>query len=171
MRASPRLRAPTPPCSIMRLPRLATLLTLTLTIPADVDAQAAPAQRPPDRAIRRDIPMPNGIRRAHAAGTRDSTGRPGRAYWQLRTDYTINVSLDPSTQRLTGRESIILHNTSPDSLSEIVLRLDPNVFIGTNPGAAPWVPAELTDGMIITRMSVDGRAVDLAPPQGPRTQR
>ena len=136
---------------------------------ADLGAQAV--QRLPERAIRRDIPMPNGIRRAHAAGTRDSTGRPGRGYWQLRTDYTINVSLDPSTQRLTGRESVVIHNTSPDSLSQIVLRLDPNVFIGTNPGAAPWVPAELTDGMIITRMSVDGRAVDLAPRQAAGNQR
>ena len=31
----------------------------------------------PERAIRRDIPITNMIQRAFAAGTRDSTGRPG----------------------------------------------------------------------------------------------
>ncbi|HUF28564.1 MAG TPA: M1 family metallopeptidase [Gemmatimonadaceae bacterium] len=110
--------------------------------------------------------MTNAIRRAHEAGTRDSTGRPGRNYWQLRTDYAIRVSLDTGTQRLTGSERITIHNSSPDSLSQIALRLYQNHFIGTNPRAAPWTPSELTDGMVITRMAVDGRPVNLAPPQG-----
>ena len=107
--------------------------------------------------------MTNAIRRAHGAGTRDSTGRPGRNYWQLRTDYTIQVTLDPATSRLTGRESVVIHNTSPDTLRQIGLRLDPNLFLGNTPQAAPWVPSEVTDGMVITRMSVDGRNVNLAP--------
>lgn len=140
--------------------------------PLDTRAQApaeARAQAPaglPERAIRRDIPMTSAIRRAHAAGTRDSTGRPGRGYWQLRTDYTIRVSLDPATSRLTGSETVVIHNGSSDSLNQIVLRLDPNIFLGNTPQAAPWVPAEVTDGMVITRMAVDGRAVNLAPQTG-----
>jgi len=48
----------------------------------------------PPRAVRRDLPMTNAIRRAHAAGTRDSTGLPGRRYWQLWTDYAIEARLD-----------------------------------------------------------------------------
>jgi len=48
--------------------------------------------------------MTNTIRKAFAAGTRDRTGRPGASYWQLQTDYTINVRLDPATQTLTGTE-------------------------------------------------------------------
>lgn len=115
----------------------------------------------PDRAVRRDIPITNAIRRAFAAGTRDSTGRPGRAYWQLRTDYNINVSLEPSTQRLTGTARITIHNTSPDALAEIGLRLDPNHFLGNAPHAAPWVPAEVTDGMVISRLAVNGVAANL----------
>ena len=62
---------------------------------------AQPASRAgdrlPERAVRRDIPITNAIRRAYVAGTRDSTGRPGRNYWQLRTDYRIDVALDPAT--------------------------------------------------------------------------
>jgi hypothetical protein len=123
----------------------------------------------PARAIRRDIPMTNIIRKAMAAGTRDSSGRPGRNYWQLRTDYTINVRLEPSTSRLTGRESVVIHNNSSDTLRQIGLRLDPNHFLFNVPRAAPWVPSEETDGMIVTRMAVNGENVNLAAaPQGGR---
>ena len=44
------------------------------------------ASRIPERPVRRDIPMTRMIQRAFAAGTRDSTGRPGRNYWQLWND-------------------------------------------------------------------------------------
>lgn len=134
------------------------------TLPAQAAAPAAPtAGRPlPPRAIRRDIPLTNAIRRAMAAGTRDSTGRPTAKYWQLRTDYDIDVSLDPATARLTGTARITVHNTSPEPLREIGLRLHPNHFIGTSPHAAPWVPAEITDGMAIARMTLDGAPVNIA---------
>ncbi|HET9274965.1 MAG TPA: M1 family metallopeptidase, partial [Gemmatimonadales bacterium] len=130
-------------------------------VPAGLSAQAAPG-----RAIRRDIPLTNAIRQAFAAGTRDSTGAPGRGYWQLRVDYAIEARLDEATSRLSGRERVTLHNRSPDTLRTIVLRLDPNVFLGTVPRAAPWVPAENTDGMLITRMTVDGQTVEPAPAGG-----
>jgi len=120
------------------------------------------AQSVPPRAVRRDIPITNAIRRAMAAGTRDSTGRPGARYWQLRTDYAIDVTLDPATARLTGTARITLHNRSPDALSSIGLRLDPNHFLGNAPHSAPWVPAEVTDGMVISRMTVDGQRVNVA---------
>src|SRR5215207_8697710 len=127
-----------------------SLLALSLTVlAAPVHAQTA--GRLPERAVRRDIPITNTIRRAYAAGTRDSTGRPGRSYWQIRTDYTINARLDATTSRLTGRETVVLHNSSPDSLGQIQLRLDPNIFLGNTPQAATWVPSEVTDGMVITR--------------------
>ena len=77
---------------------------------------ALEAQQPVPRAIRRDVPMTNAIRRAYEAGTRDATGRPGPNYWQLQTDYTISVRLDPATQTLTGTETIALHNNSPQAL-------------------------------------------------------
>lgn len=117
------------------------------------------------RAIRRDVPLTNQIRRAVAAGTRDFSGRPGPNYWQLKVDYAITVRLSPETQTLTGRETITLHNTSPSELREIVLRLDHNIFRATVPRGTS-VPAEITDGMVVTRIAVEGEAVDLhrAPP-------
>jgi hypothetical protein len=122
----------------------------------------------PERAVRRDIPITNAIRRAFAAGTRDSSGRPGRHYGQLRTDYTISARLDPATSRITGRETIVVQNNTNDSLASIVMRLDQNLFVFQSPHASPWVPAEPTDGFAITRMTVNGQSVNLAPSAGRR---
>jgi hypothetical protein len=149
----------------MTLRRLAGVALLAAApLAAQPAAPAAASARLPERAVRRDIPLTNAIRRAMAAGTRDSTGRPGRNYWQLRADYTIEARLDPATSRLHGRETVVVHNASPDSLSAIALRLDPNLFIGTTPQAATWVPAEVTDGMVITRLRLNGDSVSVGAP-------
>jgi hypothetical protein len=109
--------------------------------------------------------MTNAIRRAHAAGTRDSTGRPGRNYWQLKTDYAIRVRLDPATQRITGSETITLTNNSPDTLRTVAMRLHLNHFLFESPRAAPWVPSENTDGMIVSNVRVNGAAATLQNPR------
>jgi len=113
----------------------------------------------PERAIRGDIPMGPQIRRAFAAGTRDSTGRPGRRYWQQRVDYRIDATLDPSTSRVSGRETITLHNTSPDTLSQIVIRLYQNLFkpVVRRTSSVP----EATEGMIIESVVVNGSSIPL----------
>ena len=114
------------------------------------------------RAVRRDIPMTRTIRRAFDANTRNYTGKPGPNYWQLQTDFTIEARLDRETQSIFGKESIVIHNNSPDALTRIVLRLDHNMFRARVQRGSS-VPAELTDGMVITRMSIDGNAIDLKP--------
>src|SRR3954468_13497143 len=89
-------------------------LALVFLVPLALDGQQpAPAGPLTPRAIRRDVPMTNSIHRAWDAGTRDKTGRPGPNYWQLATDYTIDPTLDPASQTLTGTEKIALHNNSP----------------------------------------------------------
>ncbi len=139
--------------------------TVKAVLPASSVAQKVAARAQiPERAVRRDIPLTNMIRRAMAAGTRDSSGRPGRNYWQLWTEYTINARLDPSTSRLTGRESIVLHNNSDSAMRTIVMRLDQNIY-------APNVPRDqqvpdITDGMKITRLSVNGANAELRSEQG-----
>lgn len=112
------------------------------------------------RAIRRDIPLTDAIRRAMDQNTRDFTGRPGSDYWQLQTDYTIEVSLDPQTQILSGSETIVIHNNSNDELTEILLHLDHNIFRGLVPRGSS-IPAENTEGMVITKLLVNGENVDL----------
>jgi len=109
---------------------------------ATKDARAGTDRVP--RAIRRDVPLTNSIRRAYKAGTRDQSGRPGPNYWQLQTDYTIEAKLDPATDTITGTETVTVHNNSPQELTEIVLRLDHNIFRGLVPRGTS-VPAENTE--------------------------
>lgn len=126
--------------------------------PATSTDRAQPATWP-ERAVRRDIPMGPQIRKAHAAGTRDSTGAPGRRYWRQKVDYVIEATLDPSTSQVTGRETITLHNTSPDTLTQIVMRLYQNYF-------TPRVErhdyvTDLTDGVTIDGLKVNGAVIQL----------
>lgn len=138
-----------------------TLLILLISI------MAASAQQPlrktletTQRAIRLDVPMTNSIRKAFQAGTRDFSGKPGPNYWQLEADYTIQASLDPATQTITGSEKINLHNNSKEDLKNIVLRLDHNIFRPEAQRGAS-VPAEATEGMVLTSLKVVGQAADL----------
>jgi len=112
------------------------------------------------RAIRRDVPLTNSIRKAFDAGTRDFSGKPGPNYWQLETDFTINASIDPATQTITGSEKIVIHNNSKDDLKTIALRLDHNIFRADVPRGLS-TPAETTDGMVVTSIKIAGKQVDL----------
>jgi hypothetical protein len=143
------------------------LVALALTagaapILAQAPARGAQAPAYPERAIRRDIPLTNMIRQAFAAGTRDSTGRPGRNYWQLGVDYTIEARLDPATSTVTGRETAVIHNNSDTALTAIQLRLDQNLFAANVP--RDDVVPEITGGMRVSSLTVDGQPVDLNPP-------
>src|SRR5215213_10910305 len=67
-----------------------------------------------------ELPTPNEQRTA--------SGAPGNKYWQNRADYVIDVSLDETTNRINGKETITYHNNSPDSLAYLWLQIDPNIF-------------------------------------------
>lgn len=49
-------------------------------------------------------------------------------YWQQKADYTIRVSLDPGKNSLSGVESIIYTNNSPDTLTKVYYHLYFNAF-------------------------------------------
>ncbi|WP_347924381.1 M1 family metallopeptidase [Pontimicrobium sp. SW4] len=119
------------------------------------------------RAIRQQVPLTNSITKAFNEGTRNFTGKPGNNYWQLETDYNINVSLNPRTQVLSGSETILVHNNSNTELTQIVLRLDHNIFRADVPRGSS-VPAETTEGMVITKLKVNGNEVDLYARPQPR---
>jgi hypothetical protein len=113
----------------------------------------------PDRAVRRDIPIPRSMSRAYAAGTRDSSGTPGRRYWQQRVDYRIEATLDLATNQVSGTEAITLHNTTPDTLKTVVLRLYQNYFT-PRVGRNDYV-TDITEGVIMQRLSVNGTPIAL----------
>ncbi len=128
-----------------------------------VTSQILPATVPagvwPERAVRRDIPLGPQIRKAYARGTRDSTGAPGPRYFQQSVDYRIDATLDPATSQIRGTETITVHNTTPDTLSTIVIRLYQNYFTPTV-SRNDYV-TDITTGITIDRMSVNGAAISL----------
>jgi hypothetical protein len=151
------------PRSVLSLLAVGALFLL----PAAVPAQSPP--RSPERAIRRDIPLTDMIRRAFAAGTRDSTGRPGPKYWQLWTDYTITARLDPATGVVTGHERVVVQNPSDTEMNGVTLRLDQNLFAAGEARSAAAPDLRETDGMRVTALSINGQAVDPNPQPTTRT--
>ena len=105
------------------------------------------------------MPLTPSIRHAYAAGTRDSSGAPGAKYWQQRVDYRIDATLDAPSGILKGSETITLHNTTPDTLKHIALRLYQNYYKA--PTARNDYVTDVTDGIVIERLSVNGTSVSL----------
>ncbi|MFV0389022.1 MAG: M1 family metallopeptidase [Pyrinomonadaceae bacterium] len=122
------------------------------------------------RSIRRDIPLTDSVRSAYENGTRDLSGMPAAKYWQLETDFDIYVRLAPETDQLFGTETITLKNNSPDDLQYLTFRLDHNIFRPLNERGES-VPAENTDGMIVTALKINGATVDLNAKMPRRTSR
>lgn len=133
--------------------RILPAVLLAVVLPAGLAAQR------PARSIRWTIPVTRAFQAGLAAGTRDSLGTPGPRYWQLRTDYTIDASLDPATGRVTGREAVTISNPSDSTLRFLVLRLYQNLF-APDVERAETVPG-LTDGIAVTKLVVNGRSVNV----------
>ncbi len=141
----------------MRIPLMvsAAAAAALAALPIASAAQTAPSY--PERAIRHDIPMTDMIQRAFAAGTRDSTGRPGRSYWQLWTDYTIAARFEPATGVVAGHEHVVVRNDGPNEMRTITLRLDQNLFAPNVPRAEDVT--DITDGLQVTGLTVNGQPV------------
>ena len=141
---------------------------------SDAPATRLPGLRAPDgppppqeRQIQRSVAVPETLAQAYADGTRSPDGSPGPDYWQLQVDYVIHATLDPSTSVVSGRESIMLHNTSGDALEAIRMRFDQNLF--REDAASRIDVPNHTDGMVVTALSIDG--VAMPAPSGPETSR
>jgi hypothetical protein len=61
-------------------------------------------------------------------GTRTSTGKPGKNYWQNRANYNIHINFTPDSQLLQGKETITYFNNSPDTLKQLIIRLYPDLY-------------------------------------------
>ncbi len=133
--------------------RTPVLLLAALTVAAPLAAQL------PQRAVRRTVPVTRSFQRGLEAGTRDSTGRPGARYWQLRTDYSIDTRLDPVTGTVSGRETVTITNPSDSALKELAIRLDQNLFAPNTARSSP--SAAITGGVTVSRMRANGREINV----------
>jgi len=109
--------------------------------------------RAPERPLPHPLPIPPEYREAVEAGTRSETGAPGPGYWQQWAEYDLLVELDPDARRLDGTTAITYHNRSPDTLSTLWVHLVQNLHA---PGVVRNEPAEVTGGVELVRVTVDG---------------
>ena len=70
------------------------------------------------RQLEGELPTPNDYRNA--------AGAPGFKYWQQKVDYDMDVKLDPKTKLISGEQTVIYHNRSPDSLDYLWLHIEAN---------------------------------------------
>ncbi len=87
---------------------------------------------------------------------RTSDGCPGTQYWQNAASYTINVTLDPETHRVSGSETITYTNNSPHELEYLWVQLDQNLFKPGSRGARITPPTARFSG------AFDGAGYDLS---------
>ncbi len=66
---------------------------------------------------------------------RAADGRPGDQYWQNEADYQIDVRLDTAENRLSGEQTIMYTNNSPNQLDRLWVQLEQNYFKPDSRGA------------------------------------
>jgi hypothetical protein len=105
--------------------------------------------------------IPIEVQKAYANGTRSKTGAPGPKYWENHARYTIHAELIPSESRLKGSENVTYVNHSPDTLKMLVIRLYQDIY--KKGGARAWSigPADLTDGVQIDEIKINGKPVKM----------
>ena len=121
--------------------------------PPSATQAPAPSDFTPERPLPQSPQVERGFAAAVEKGTRTETGQPGPNYWQQDVSYDLTARLDPTAKRLEGTAAITYTNNSPDTLNQLHLELAQNLH---KPGAARLSPAEVTGGVTLHRIAVDG---------------
>ena len=106
--------------------------------------------------------VPLNIKNTYKKNTRSYDGKPGINYWQNNSEYKINAKLDPGTKVLEGTEQIKYYNNSPDSLSEIVIRLYHNINKPNAKRDFNLNEKSVTEGVLVKKLNLDGNSIDLS---------
>lgn len=99
--------------------------------------------------------MPRNIKAAYEKGTRSLKGSPGRGYWQNKAVYDINVRVEPVSKTVSGAETIMYSNNSPDTLKELVIRFVNNLHKPEAPRYDYFSNDFLTGGLTLKSLSID----------------
>ena len=106
------------------------------------------------------LPVPRNIATTYAKGTRTTDGKPGKAYWQNRAGYKIDVRFNPDTRLVKGTVDINYTNNSPDTLKQIWFKLYPNLYKTGVPREPDISVKDLGEGLVIDSMLINGSAAD-----------
>ncbi len=101
------------------------------------------------------------VRQAYLSGTRSADGKPGKNYWQNKSDYEIQVQFWPETGIVEGKEEIIYYNNSPDTLKKIVVRLYQDLFKKGTSRILDVNADDLTDGVVIRSVMNNDKVISL----------
>jgi hypothetical protein len=112
-------------------------------------------------AQKQSIYIPRDIVKAYEKGTRSYDGKPGVNYWTNHADYKIKAELFPATREVKGSEEIIYYNDSPDSIKQLVIRLYQDVMRKGSARDFSISASDLTDGIKIDTMLINGKGIDL----------
>lgn len=110
--------------------------------------------------IAQEVPIPTNIQQAYKNQTRSKDGIPGPNYWQNQSNYKINATVDTDTESISGNEVITYFNNSPDTLKNIVIRVYQDFFRKGNARQWPANEGDLTEGVQITKLIIDGKVYD-----------
>src|SRR3970282_1994275 len=90
--------------------------------------------------------VPLNIQKAFANGTRSKDGNPGEHYWQNSADYHITIKY---------------YNNSPDTLSELVIRLYQNFYKSNSARNFQISSESVTDGIELKRLIINNESIVL----------
>jgi hypothetical protein len=103
--------------------------------------------------------FPKNFEKAYNNGVRSQDGRPGPNYWQNRSDYKIQVTLNPKEKEVEGKQTVTYFNNSPDTLKMIRVKLLHDLYRKGGQRAEDIAPTDITDGVEITQLAVNGVAI------------
>lgn len=108
-----------------------------------------------------NLPKPVNIGKAYDKGTRANTGKPGKNYWQNTADYNIKINFEPKTRLIKGDVEIDYVNNSPDTLTQLLFKLYPNLYKKGVPRDNYILPEDLTNGVEISRLTIGDQSADI----------
>lgn len=108
------------------------------------------------------LPMAQNLRATYDKGTRSPDGSVGKNYWQNHATYDIDAQFEPARRILKGSETIVYTNNSPDTLTQFVFKLYPNLYKKGSPRARKIEDDDATEGVFIQALLLDNEAQDVA---------
>ncbi len=109
-----------------------------------------------------ELVLPRDLKSSYEKGIRNLDGTPGENYWQNHGDYLIDVAYEPATRIVSGEETILYYNESPDTLKQLVLALYQEVLSKNTHRYRDIGIDTLKDiTVIIEALEVNGKPVDM----------